>query len=203
MQESSRGASRRVVSISIVALICVALSACGGEATESEADAPPPADYGGEGAEQASDGPPKADYDGPATPSEEPIRVVLRVSGSEGGVYKGWHWTDENWKGGLFGHTDKPDFREILGTEPKDYELSLGDGVQKAPDGDWEWDKIWVDLEKAKKGGQDWEGEMYAELLVGGQPVDCSHTEPFESITLSWSPEDYDGGFIDKLNCED
>ncbi|MDP9438602.1 MAG: hypothetical protein M3P49_07645, partial [Actinomycetota bacterium] len=173
MQKSSRGASRRVVPILIAAMLCAALSACGGEATESEAAAPPPADYGGEGAERASDGPAKADYDGPATPSEEPIKVVLRVSGSEGGAYKGWHWTEEKGKGSIFGHTDKPDFRDVLGSEHTDYELSLGDGVKEASDGDLEWDKLWVDLKKAKRGGQDWEGQMYAELLVDGQPVDC------------------------------
>lgn len=192
---------RRVV-LAVIVILCGLLSACGGD-TASEAASPPPADYGGEGAGKTSRGAPKADYDGPATPSEEPIKVVLRVSGSEGGAYKGWHWTNENWEGGLFGHTDKPDFKEILGPEPRDYELNLGDGVQKAPDGDWEWDELWVDLEKAKRGGQDWEGEMYAELLVDGQSVDCSHNEPFESITLSWSPEDWDGGFLDKVNCED
>ncbi|MDP9440465.1 MAG: hypothetical protein M3P49_17290, partial [Actinomycetota bacterium] len=138
----------------IAALLCLVLSACGEETAEGEAAAPPPADYGGEGAEQASDGPAKADYDGPATPSEEPIKVVLRVSGSEGGAYKGWHWTSEKGKGSIFGHTDKPDFRDVLGSEHKDYEISLGDGVKEASDGDLEWDKLWVDLKKAKRGGR-------------------------------------------------
>ena len=201
MLRSSRVAGKLFVLV-VIAVFCGLASACGGT-PKSEAEAPPPADYGGEGAEQASDGPAKADYDGPATPSEKPIKVVLRVSGSEGGAYKGWHWTEENWEGSLFGHTDKPDFKEILGPEPKDYELSLGDGVQRAPDGDWEWDEIWVDIEKAKRGGQDWEGQMYAELLVDGQQVDCMDTDPFEGFTLSWSPEDWDGGFLDKVNCED
>jgi hypothetical protein len=148
----------------------------------------------------------KADYDGPGVPSEKPIEIVLRVSGSEGGAYKGWRYIDEtsDFEDALnsISHTDKPHFRGVIGPQPKEYRFNLGDGVYKAPTGDIVWDTLSVDIKKAKRQGRDWEGEIYAELLVDGKVVSCSSTEPFDGLSVSYSPEDKEGGFFDTLNCE-
>ncbi len=149
----------------------------------------------------------KADYDGPGTSSKQPIEVVLRVTGSEGGVYKGWHYREETSDtsdslDSLIAHTDKPDFRGVIGPRPKEYRFTLGDGVYKDPTGDVEWDELSIDIQKAQRRGRDWEGEIYAELIVDGKVVSCSGTEPFDGLTVSWSPENKGGGFFEKLNCD-
>jgi hypothetical protein len=145
----------------------------------------------------------RADYDGPAKPAVGPTDVVLRVSGSEGGAYKGWVFTDRNitWDDAL-SHTGKPDFTGVIKSEPTEYRLKLENGSYKDPTGDWVWNAINVDLENATRQGRDWEGELYAELIVNGEEVDCQGTPPFEGVTVSWSPEKPEGGFTDTLNCE-
>jgi hypothetical protein len=135
----------------------------------------------------------KADYDGPGVPSKRPIEVVLRVTGSQGGAYKVWQYTEEksDFVDALdrdIYHTDKPRFRGVIGSEPAEYRFDMGDGVYRDATGDVQWDIIWVDIEKAKRQGRDWEGEIYAELLVNGKVVACRGTaEPFDGITFEWS----------------
>jgi hypothetical protein len=145
----------------------------------------------------------RADYNGPAKPGVGSTDVVLRVSGSEGGAYKGWVFTDRNitWDDALY-HTDKPDFTGIIKSEPTEYRLKLEHGSHKDSTGDWVWNTLWVDLKKADRQGRDWEGELYAELIVDGKEVDCQGAPPFEGFHLSWSPEKPEGGFLDTLNCE-
>jgi hypothetical protein len=145
----------------------------------------------------------RADYDGPAKPGVGSTDVVLRVSGSEGGAYKGWVFTDRNitWDDALY-HTDKPDFTGVIQSEPTEYRLKLENGSYKDPTGDWVWNAINVDLKKATRQGRDWEGELYAELIVDGKEVSCGGSPPFEGVGRSWSPEKSEGGFTDTLNCE-
>jgi uncharacterized protein YecE (DUF72 family) len=97
---------------------------------------------------------------------------VVRVTGSEGGAYKGWHYRDETSEvGDSVFELGKPDFRDVIGPQPKEYRFSMGDGVYKDSTGDWVWDEFWVEIEKAGRQGQDWEGTIYPQSLPAGARI--------------------------------
>ena len=195
--------------ILVLVLLGWIIHSCGGDKQENH-NASPPDNRAVQSAqkdtnknsEKDTNKPVPADYDGPAKPGLGPTEVVLTVSGSEGGAYQGWVYTDRQiGPDEVLGHTDRPDFRGVIESEPTEYRFTLGHGSYKDPTGDWVWNGLNVDLKKATRGGRDWEGELNAKLLVDGKVVACSGTEPFNSLTVGWSPEKPNGGFIDKLNC--
>ena len=142
--------------------------------------------------------PPAAEYPEPA---EKPIKVVLKLAGSEGGAYViraeiGQEGDiGEQW--GTIFSLGKPDHKGVLGSNPTEYRFNMGDGVRTDSRGDPEWDHININIDKAGK----WEGEMYAKLYVNGELVDCDNTDSDWAIRFVWSPPDGSLGFIGSLPC--
>ena len=128
--------------------------------------------------------------------------VVLTVAGSEGGVYKGWVYRDETNIEDRLLNTDKPDSRDVLGPRPKVYRFSMGDGVYRDSTGDLVWDSLMIDIDKGERRGREWEGDVYAELLVDGKCVSCNYTRSHSALTVSYSPEYKNGEAVEKLNCK-
>jgi hypothetical protein len=194
-----------VAFVLILAWLVQTVNSCSGGEQENQ-NASRPANRAEESAKKDPNNPP-ADYDGPATPSEKPIEVVLRVSGSQGGAYEVWQYTEEDSSDyedveRLVGPPQKPDIRNVLRSEPTEYRFGMDDGVMKDSDGDLVWDTMNVKIEKGERRGQDWEGEVYAELLVDGKEVSCSRTESGWAIRLSWSPEKPKGFMGETLPCQ-
>src|SRR5215218_6821531 len=99
-------------------------SACGVDASEKGKSHSRP-DHGNQSQAKNTNKPPPADYDGPAKPGMGPTEVLLRVSGSEGGAYKGWVYTERQigFDEALI-HTDKPDFWGVIKAEPTQYRFT-------------------------------------------------------------------------------
>src|SRR5215203_5955195 len=191
----------RLFMVAVLIWVVVSASACGVDASK-DGKGSSGADHSNRRAAKDKDKPPPADFDGPAKPGVGPTHVLLRVSGSEGGVYKGWFYSERNMTFDALYHTDKPDFRGVIKSEPTEYNFTLENGSYKDPTGDWVWNRIYVDLKKDTRGGRDWDGELYAEFIVDGKEVSCEGTPPFEGLTLSWSPEQPEGGAMETLNCK-
>jgi hypothetical protein len=151
------------VTMLILVWLAISASACGADASE-EAEGHSDANRDNRSAAKDDKKPPPADYDGPAKPGLGPTEVVLRVSGSEGGAYKGWVYTDRQIGPDALIHTDRPDFRGVIRSEPTEYHFTQGHGSYKDPTGDWVWNGLNVDLKKDTRGGRDWEGEMNAKM---------------------------------------
>jgi hypothetical protein len=159
-----------------------------------------------ENEETEPDGPLAPDAAEYPTPSKEPIEVVLRIAGSEGGAYNIWKLTEGNASltetlEDLF-TAGEPNHKGILKSEPIEYKFNLGDGVYKDTNGAMTWDEIEISIDKAEgaMAGQ-WEGTMYAKLFVDGEVVDCGNTDDGFAIRLRWTPPDGAKGLAGRAIC--
>ncbi len=144
---------------------------------------------------------PAAEYPESAEPVEEPMDVVLKITGSEGGAYtvraETWEEGDLGEQIGTIFGAGKSDYEGVLGTKLTQYRFDMDDGVWADRHGDLQWDDIKINVDKSGE----WEGKIYAKLFVNDELVDCGNTDSNTAIRFVWEPPDGSLGFWGRFFC--